>query len=89
MQVSYYFLLDVLLQGIEGRYATVFNNTASVYDLALFFYTDDAAVLQQLNVQVSNDLLVHVFTVYVLHRKKDRTTAIILIVLLVSRIASD
>ena len=56
-----YVLVPILLtflliqQGLEGRYAAMFNATAERFDLALFFITDDPALLAQLHVQVGGE----------------------------------
>ena len=55
----YLFIINFLLltlQGINSAHATLFNNTADRFDLALFYITDDPSLLAELNIQVLHKL---------------------------------
>jgi hypothetical protein len=53
----------VCIQGISGSYAALFNSTAMSFDLALFFVTDEPAVLEELNIKVRHDACITLWPV--------------------------
>lgn len=54
--IYYFFNERTFIQGIEGTYAALFNRTAAHYDLSVFLYTDEPALLAKFNVEVHHFL---------------------------------